>query len=107
MASSTSGAGTPEHVELVRPEDGTYEIWLHGFQVAGTPTIPLVINVIQGNDLTLSGVPSGPIPGGTTVTLHVDYSKAMTAGQDYEGEVLLGPSSAPTAISVPVRIHRS
>jgi len=66
-----------------------------------------VINVIQGHDLTITGAPSGPIAGGTTITLHVEYAKPMTSGQTYEGEVLLGPSTAPTVISVPVLIHRS
>jgi hypothetical protein len=107
IAASTGGAGDAEHVELVRPADGNYQIWLHGFQVAGTPTIPLDINVIQGNDLTVTGVPAGPIAGGSTVTLHVTYAKTMTSGQTYEGELLLGPSTAPTVISVPVTIHRS
>jgi hypothetical protein len=31
----------------------------------------------------------------------------MTAGQDYFGELLLGPPSAPAALSVPIEISRS
>jgi hypothetical protein len=30
----------------------------------------------------------------------------MTPGQSYNGELLLGPSSAPTALSVPIKITR-
>jgi hypothetical protein len=41
----------------------------------------LTIDVLQGTDLTISGLP--------------------------DGEVLLGPPSAPTALSVPVTIHRT
>jgi hypothetical protein len=40
------------------------------------------------------------------VTVHVTYSKAMTPGEDYFGELLIGPPSAPSALSVPVTIHR-
>jgi len=29
------------------------------------------------------------------------------AGQDYFGEILLGPTSAPTALTVPVKITRT
>jgi hypothetical protein len=34
-------------------------------------------------------------------------AKSMTAGQDYFGELLLGPDSAPTALHVPITIHRN
>jgi hypothetical protein len=57
--------------------------------------------------MTVSGAPSGPLPAGTPVTLHVTYNKAMTAGQDYFGEILLGPTAAPTALTVPVKISRT
>jgi hypothetical protein len=60
-----------------------------------------------GNDLTVTGAPSGPVPAGTPVTLHVAFNKAMTAGQDYFGELLLGPAAAPTALTVPVKISRT
>ena len=47
------------------------------------------------------------MPAGTPVTLHVTYNKAMTAGQTYVGELLLGPAAAPTAMTVPVQISRT
>jgi hypothetical protein len=75
--------------------------------VSGTPTTPLTIDAIQGTDLTVTGAPSGPLAAGTAVTLHVASDKAMTAGQDYFGEILLGPTSAPTALTVPVKITRT
>ena len=30
----------------------------------------------------------------------------MTPGQSYNGELLLGPASAPSALSVPIKITR-
>jgi hypothetical protein len=106
IVASSAGGTANESVELIRPPDGNYQIWLHGFQVAGTPSIELTVDAVQGNDLTVTGLPSGAVPAGTPVTLHVAYSKAMTAGQDYFGELLLGPPSAPTAFSVPVTVRR-
>jgi hypothetical protein len=106
VGSSTTPTGN-ESVELVAPPDGNYQVWVHGFSVAGSPTFPLTIDAIQGNDLTVSGLPTGPVPAGTPVTLTVDFTHPMTAGQDYFGELLLGPPSAPTALTVPIRISRT
>jgi hypothetical protein len=30
----------------------------------------------------------------------------MTAGQDYTGELRLGPPAAPTLLCVPIAVHR-
>ena len=57
--------------------------------------------------MTVTGVPAGPVPAGTPVTLHVTYNKpAMVSGQSYFGELKLGPPSAPNAFTVPVRVDR-
>ena len=106
IASSTGPAGADESVTLVRPEDGDYQIWLHGFAVAGTPTVPLGIDIVQGTDLQATVSPSGPIPAGTDVTVHVTYGKSGLADGSYKGELLMGPPSAPTAISVPVTVAK-
>jgi hypothetical protein len=105
VASSATGSGD-ESVDLIRPADGNYQIWLHGFAITGTPNLQLTVNAIQGTDLTVTGAPSGPLPAGTPVTLHVTYDKPMTPG-DYFGELLLGPTSAPTAFTVPIKITRT
>ncbi|RZU15563.1 subtilase family protein [Kribbella rubisoli] len=106
IVASSAGGTANEAVDLVNPPDGNYQIWVHGFSVTGTPAFTLNVNAIQGNDLTVSGLPTGPVAAGTPVTLHVDYNKAMTPGQSYNGELLLGPASAPTALSVPIKITR-
>ena len=106
VGSSTTGASN-EFVELSAPPDGDYQIWVQGFAVAGTPTLELSIDAIQGNDLTVSGAPDGAVPAGTPVTLTVDFSKTMTVGQTYFGELLLGPPTAPTALTVPIQITRN
>ena len=91
MIGSSTGAAVTSPSTLIRPADGNYEVWVHGFSVAGTPTFPLTFDAVQGTDLTVSGVPSGAVTAGTPVTVHVDFAKSMTAGQDYFGELLLGP----------------
>ncbi len=106
IVASSAGGTANEAVDLVNPPDGNYQIWVHGFSVSGTPSFTLNVNAIQGNDLTVSGLPTGPVPANTTVTLHVDYNKAMTPGQSYNGELLLGPTTAPSALSVPIKITR-
>jgi len=106
VGSSTTSSGE-EVVRLTAPADGAYRVWVHGFGVTGNPTFHLDSTIVQGNDLTVTGIPAGAVPAGTPVTLHVTYSKTMTAGQTYLGELLLGPPSAPRALSVPIEIGRA
>ena len=105
IAASATGASN-EFVELARPANGNYQVWVQGFAVSGTPSFGLTVDAIQGNDLTVTGLPAGAVPAGTPVTVTVNYSKTMTAGQDYFGELLLGPPAAPGALSVPIKISR-
>ena len=106
VGASAGGTGI-ESVTLVDPPDGNYQAWVHGYGVSGSPSYHLAIDALQGTDLTVTGLPVGAVPAGTVVTLHVTYSKTMVSGQDYFGELQLGPSTAPTALSVPIRIHRN
>jgi hypothetical protein len=106
VASSTTGTAN-EHVDLIAPKDGNYQIWVQGWSVAGTPSLDLTIDAVQGRDFHLSGLPAGHVPAGTPVTVHVAFDKAMTAGEHYFGELQLGPSSAPAALTVPIEISRS
>ena len=62
VGSSTGPAGTDEELTLIGPPDGNYQIWLHGFQVAGTPTVPLGIDIVQGTTSTSPASPRAPCP---------------------------------------------
>jgi hypothetical protein len=106
VGSSTGGAGSDELVRLIAPADGDYQLWAQGWQVAGTPDITVGIDVVQGSDMTLSGIPGGAINAGDPVVIHVDFSKSMLVGDTYFGEILLGPPTAPTALRIPVQITR-
>jgi hypothetical protein len=107
VASSTGPSGADEFIQMVRPADGDYQVWAQGWSVSGTPNVTLGIDVIQGNDLAISGIPAGAIAAGTPVTLTIDFSKSMTVGQSYFGELLLGPPTAPSALHVPIKITKS
>lgn len=105
VASSTTPTAD-EFIELVRPADGSYQVWAQGWSISGPTTFDLTIDVIQGTDLSITGIPPGTITAGTTVTMTVNFSKTMVVGETYYGEILMGPSVAPTALRVPVAITR-
>jgi hypothetical protein len=106
IVGSSATATSNEFVELVRPADGDYQIWVQGWSVSGTPEFELSVDAPQGNDLTVTGLPPGPVAAGQPVTLTVQFTKPMTVGEDYFGELVLGPPSAPAALTVPIRITR-
>jgi len=96
-----------EFVSVKLPDDGSYMVAVHGWSVSPSPaTFDLTIEAIQGYDLTISGVPVGAIPANTPVTFTMSYGKAMLPGETWKGEILLGPSVAPAALTIPVTIHR-
>lgn len=108
VGSSTGPAGANESVTLIQPQAGTYEVWVYGFQVSDadhTAGNTVGIDIVQGNDLHVTGVPAGPVPANTPVLLHVTYANAVASPDPYEAELLLGPDVAPTAVTVPITIN--
>jgi subtilisin family serine protease len=106
IIAASAGPTGDESISVSNPPDGNYQVWVHGFAVAGTPQFPLTVDAVQGNDLTVSGVPVGPVAAGTPVTVHVAFDKPMTSGQDYFGQLQIGPTVAPSLLTVPVVVHR-
>jgi hypothetical protein len=107
VGSSTGPAGENESVTLTNPAAGNYEVWVYGYQVSASDTTTgntVGVDVVQGTDVVVTNPPSGPIAANTPVTLHVTYSGATGSG-DYEGELQLGPTVAPSAVTVPITIH--
>ena len=90
---------------MTLPDDGNYQAWVHGFGISSPEATQLHLDIVQGTDVTVTA-PTGPVTAGTPVTVHGTWAKALTPGQVYHGEVLMGPASAPTAISVPITITR-
>jgi hypothetical protein len=103
IGASTTPA-SDERVLVRNPADGAYQIWVHGWSVAGAGTFTLIIDAIQGFDVTVTNVPPGPLPADTPVELQVCYEKELAPGDSFKGEVLLGPTVAPGVIIVPVNV---
>jgi hypothetical protein len=105
LASSTTPTAF-ERVRITLPPDGRYWITVHGWNVpGGSQPFDITINAIQGTDLMVSGVPSGPVMAGTPVSFQVSFSKAVTPPATYYGLLFIGPAPAPTALQVPVTIR--
>jgi len=92
-----------ERIVLQLPPDGTYLADVYGYAVPVPATFDLSINVIQGTDLVVSDLPGGPIVEGATARFNVSYTLPPASG-DYYGIIYLGPSSAPTAVAIPVQL---
>jgi len=105
IASSTAPAGVDEYIKLLLPTNGRYWVFVHGWAVSPSPsTFDIDINLIQGNMLTVTGLPPGPVPAGTTVNFNLNYDLDAIAAGTWEGLLFVGPSNAPTAVTIPVTI---
>jgi hypothetical protein len=105
IAQSTASAGIDEHIKIVLPQDGKYWVFVHGWSVTPSPsTFDIDISIMQGTMLTVSGVPPGPIPAGTTATFNLNYDLNGLAAGTWNGILFVGPINAPTAVVVPVEI---
>jgi len=105
IAQSTQSAGIDEYIKMTLPQDGTYWIFVHGWAVSPSPsTFSIDVNAIQGSMLTVSGLPSGSVRAGTTVNFNLNYDMNGFAAGTWNGLLFVGPTNAPTAVSVPVEI---
>lgn len=100
-SSTTSSAN--EFVSINMPRDGSYEVWVQGWNAAAT-TFDVVINAIQGFDMTISGLASGPFQPDQTITFDVNWTKSIPAGEAAEGLIMLGPPGASGALQIPIRL---
>ena len=101
-SSTTSSAN--EFVGVTMPPDGDYEAWVHGYAAAAT-TFDLVINAVQGTDMTIAGLPAGPFQPNTPIAFSVNWTKTVPPGDAAEGLILAGPPGAAAALQIPVRLH--
>ncbi|MCD6289592.1 MAG: S8 family serine peptidase, partial [Anaerolineae bacterium] len=105
LVGSSTTPTAQESVSITFPPDGQYMIAVHGWSVpAGITTFDLTIDAVQGYDLQVSNVPSGPFAPGQPIQFTVSWSKDLAEGESAEGLLLLGPSMAPGALAVPVHI---
>ena len=67
---------------------------MYGFQVSAADSAAgnaVGVDIVQGNDLTVTGVPAGPVPANTPVTLHVTYANAVTSAGPVQGRAAARP----------------
>ena len=88
VASSTSG-GTNELIDIASPMDGTWSVYVHGWQTAGPSANydmwSWVISATPGGNLTIDSAPASATIG-TIDTVDVSWTGA-TAGQWHLGAV--------------------
>lgn len=99
VASSTSPDDT-EAISIKKPTNGKYWIFVHGWAVGGgSSTFDIDIDAIQGRDLTVSNVPTGPLTAYQPENFNGSYSLPPAVGI-YHGIVFAGPSAASEVLSV-------
>jgi hypothetical protein len=88
VASSTSG-GTDEVIEILFPADGTWSVYVHGWQTAGASAAydmySWAISATPGGNLAIDSAPAGATIGATE-TVNVSWTGA-TSGQWHLGAV--------------------
>jgi hypothetical protein len=103
IGSSTTSSSN-EFIRVKLPRDGAYQAWVHGYQAAAAP-FDFTVNAVQGNDMTVTGLPAGPFQPNQPINFTVNWTKTIPAGQAAEGLILAGPPGAPAALQIPVRLH--
>ncbi len=103
VAASTT-ATADERVAITLPQNGNYWIAVLGYSVpGGTQPFDMTIEVLQGTNLSISGLTTDPIPAGTT-NFTLNYTRPGNQTGTFQGIVFIGPASAPTALRIPVTI---
>lgn len=100
---SSGGPTSDEFIRLVRPGDGLYLARVHGCTVYGVGTYDLLVRNIFGNELSVTGLPTGTVEAGVPYQLTLTFDSAAVTGT-YEGLILLGTDKAPAILQVPVEI---
>ena len=108
LASSTTSTAN-EHVKVTFPPDGNYLVAVHGYGVELGSNFTINMNVVQGTDLQVSGLTAGPYRPNNPISFNVSWNLKAPLGENGEalGVILLGPSSAESAIEIPVRLHNA
>ena len=88
VATSTNG-GSNEQIDIVLPENGTWTVWVHGWQAAGDDTdfefYTWAVPLASGGSLTVDDAPASAVIGATE-PVTASWTGA-TAGQWFLGAV--------------------
>jgi hypothetical protein len=107
VAASESSGGN-EYVKVLAPADGHYRARVYGYAVSDMDRFSLRIVVPQGGGVTLSGIPAGPVPAGTTVHLTASFAADRSTLDERDGQLVgvvsCGPAGASRALQLPVSL---
>jgi hypothetical protein len=102
VASSTTPTAD-EHIRITLPAAGDYQLLAHGWSIpTGDSTFDLSVNIVQGDDISVSGLPEGAITPGVRYNFAIEFNPEGVAPGTYEGLITLGPPEGPAAILIPV-----
>jgi hypothetical protein len=103
-----AGANGPDANETAtlagfRPA-GKYQVWVHGATVPQATTFDLVVDVVSGSSLKVTGVPED-VEAGRMYALQMCADPQAVAGmtEDMRGVIVLGPGTSPSMLTWPVR----
>ncbi|UCE37531.1 MAG: PKD domain-containing protein [Thermoplasmata archaeon] len=100
VASSTS-PNEEEEILLNLPADGRYWVFVHGWSVPSNPSpFDCFIEVVYGDDIVTTDVPSGPFNANEAVNFNASYNLPPNAGE-FRGVVLVGVTNMSASIEVP------
>ncbi len=101
--SSSVGTTAAEQIKVRLPADGHYLAEVYGYRVTGNGKFDFSMNVIKGDDLTVTNLPTGNVAAEQKVTFTLNVKPNLTEGSWY-GVLMLGPAEAPNSIEVPVSV---
>jgi hypothetical protein len=100
----SAGVDAYESIQVKLPANGVYRAVVNGYTVPGPASkYKLTIDVIQGTDVYLTGLPSGAISAGTTVTFTVNLRNMSWVGKRF-GLAYVGPAGSPAAFAIPIAV---
>ncbi len=103
VATSASGAAD-ERVRITRPEDGDWQAMIHGYRIMdGTSPFELTINAIQGTDITVVSVGSGPFAAGDTIPVELAYTLPEGECTPLSGILVYGPPGG-NRLAIPLTV---
>ncbi len=92
-----------EHIRITLPAAGEYKLLVQGWAIpTEESTFDLSINIVQGDDITVTDLPQGQIIPGVRYNFTIEFSPEGVEPGIYEGLIALGPPEGPAAILIPV-----
>ncbi len=84
----------------------TYQTsWTQTFTATADIPDGIEVSASGSANLTVSGLPAGPVAAGTPVNFTVSFEEVFTPGTIWTDTIAIGPKYAPNALAVPVTIE--